>query len=452
MAPRAPGIFDTFELKKGLVLRSRVVRSSLGGRMAAYDGTVTPAWRNFERRFARPEFRLGAIISATIAIDDKRHSPLEYPKLSDDRFIAPLAAGIEAVQKQGCRYIVQIGDPGGHTQTSLLPEAADSKSASRWFDGYYGYRNLSAPMSRAEIASAVANFAAAARRVQAAGADGVEVTASKGYLIHQFLNPATNRRRDDYGGSVDKRFRLLEEVVQAVRAEVGAGYLFGVRLSAADFNWLPLNLRLPPVWPPRDYFMGNTLETTLHYGEQLAALGVDYLHIDSGFGFVNPKGSPGRYPIEGLRLFANSARHLSAKAAVRATLLNLVPAPLARAVLGFGWRFVPAPNAGYARAFRSRLGGMPIIANGGFQDRGVIEEALASGACDLVAIGRPLLANPDLLERFACGEAPAKPCTFCSACCTRTAVLPLGCYERKRFRTRAEMEQKILEWSSDLRP
>jgi 2,4-dienoyl-CoA reductase-like NADH-dependent reductase (Old Yellow Enzyme family) len=443
-----PGIFDGFEIN-GVRFRSRILRSSLGGRMAYYDGTLGPAWKNFERRFADRRYHLGGIISATIGVDDKRLSPLEYPKLSDDRFIEPLAEGIRAVQAEGCRYIVQIGDPGGHTQTSLLPQEADGKSASAFFDAYYGYRNKTSPMSAGEIAAAVGNFAAAARRVREAGADGVEVTASKGYLIHQFLNPATNRRRDAYGGSVEKRFQLLREVVVSVREAVGRRFLVGVRLSACDYNYLPLNVRWPPVWPPRDYFIGNPLATTLRYGEWLAELGVDYLHIDSGFGFVGPRGSPGDYPLEGLRLFANSARHLSAKAALRATLLNLVPAPIARATLGAGWRFVPGANAGFAQAFRERLPGMPIIANGGFQDRAVIESALTSGTCDMVAIGRPLLANPDLLALFKAGKAPEKPCSFCSLCCTRTSVLPLGCYDRRRFASDDEMEAQILRMGAD---
>ena len=441
------GIFDAFAIN-GVTFRSRVLRSSLGGRLAYYDGTPTPAWRNFEKRFALAQNRLGGIISATIGVDDRRLSPLEYPKLSHDRFIEPLAAGIRGVQAEGCRYIVQLGDPGGHTHTSLLPEKADGKSASAVFDLYYGYRNVTSPMTLDEIAAEVQAFRVAARRVKAAGADGVEITASKGYIIHQFLNPATNRRRDAYGGSVENRFRLLQEVVTAVRAEVGRDHLLGVRLSAADYNYLPLNLRWPPVWPPRDYFCGNKLDTTLRYGEWLSDLGVDYLHIDSGFGFVNPKGSPGPYPFEGLRLFSNSARHLSTKAWWRAWLLNTVPKWLAPLLLGYGWRFAPAANAEFARAFKRRVN-LPVIANGGFQDRDVIEGALQSGACDLVAIGRPLLANPDLLKHFAEYSVPDKPCTWCSQCCTRTAVLPIGCYDASRFASQELMQEQILRWSSD---
>lgn len=443
-----PGIFDAFAIK-GVGFRSRVLRSSLGGRMATYDGQVTPAWRNFERRFARAENRLGGIISATIDVDDKRMSPLEYPKLSHDRFIGPLAEGIRAVQAEGCRYIVQLGDPGGHTQASLLSEDADGKSASRTFDLFFGYRNTTSPMTPEEIAAEVDAFRSAALRVRQAGADGVEITASKGYILHQFLNPATNRRRDAYGGSEEKRFRLLKEVVTAVRAAVGQDYLVGVRLSAEDFNYLPMyNIRLPLAWPLRDHFMGNRLETTLRYGQWLADLGVDYLHIDSGFGFVNPKGSPGQYPFEGLRLFCNSVRHLSAKAAVRATLLNLWPTGLARRVLGVGWQIRPAANAHYARAFRRQVK-IPVIANGGFQELDKIEGALAAGDCDLVAIGRPLLANPDLLAYYANGEKPNRPCTWCSLCCTRTAVLPIGCYDISRFDSQAQMQDQILRLSSD---
>ena len=66
----------------------------------------------------------------------------------------------------------------------------------------------------------------------------------------------------------------------------------------------------------------------------------------------------------------------------------------------------------------------------------------------MIAIARPLLANPDLLKIFAARQnEPGIPCTFCNRCCSRTAVLPLGCYERSRFSSQDEMEAKIIEWS-----
>jgi 2,4-dienoyl-CoA reductase-like NADH-dependent reductase (Old Yellow Enzyme family) len=97
---------------------------------------------------------------------------------------------------------------------------------------------------------------------------------------------------------------------------------------------------------------------------------------------------------------------------------------------------------------------IPVIANGGFQERRGIENALNGGACDMIAIARPLLANPDLLLQLRdekCNQ-PKRPCTFCSLCCARTAVFPLGCYEVSRFSSKEEMLDTILELSSPERP
>jgi len=149
-------------------------------------------------------------------------------------------------------------------------------------------------------------------------------------------------------------------------------------------------------------------------------------------------------------MFANSTSHLSLKSRLRAILLNALPGRLARAFLGIGWKAAPAPNAAFAAEFKRRLG-IAIIANSGFQERAVIEDALGD-KCDLVAIARPLLANPDLLQHFARGTVPRRPCTWCNQCCTRTAVLPLGCYDSSRFDSMAEMEAQILEWSGDPTP
>ena len=437
-------IFQPFDIN-GVTFKNRILRSSIGGKTSFYDGTVGPAWRHFETRFAQAG--VAALISPTVSVHDQRFSPLEYPKISQDRFIAPIREGVQAVQAHGCRYILQLGDPGYHTQMSLLPEAVDHHGPSDGFDLLFGYGNRVKAMDEDEIQQVVANFAAGARRAKEAGCDGIEVTASKGYLLHQFLNPATNRRKDRYGGSVDGRCTLLAEVVQAIRGEVGRDYLFGIRLSAADFNYLPLNLRLPLSLPLGQYFRGNGLPETLHYGRRLAELGVDYLHITAGFGFINPKESPGEWPVDEFRLYANSIRHLSGKAHVRAMLLNALPRPLTKALFGWRWRFVPMANADYARQFRAHTG-LPIIANGGFQQRGEIEAALSGGQCDLVAMARPLLANPDLLHRFAAGhDAPEKPCTHCNRCSVATGVLPLGCYDRSRFASQEAMEAQIMGWS-----
>ncbi|MEO1059874.1 MAG: FAD-dependent oxidoreductase [Actinomycetota bacterium] len=86
-----------------------------------------------------------------------------------------------------------------------------------------------------EIADLVEAFAAAARRVEAGGLDGVELHAAHGYLLGSFLSPATNQRDDDYGGSLENRVRFTREVLQAIRSEVSAGFPVGIRISGDEF-------------------------------------------------------------------------------------------------------------------------------------------------------------------------------------------------------------------------
>ena len=113
---------------------------------AYYDGTVSPAFIHFERRFA--ESGVAGIISATIGVNKERMSPLEYPSLYDDRFVAPLKDAVRQITAgTDCRYIVQLGDTGAHTHTSLKPQDEDRISASPFFDLLYGYHNRSREMS-----------------------------------------------------------------------------------------------------------------------------------------------------------------------------------------------------------------------------------------------------------------------------------------------------------------
>ena len=439
-------LFEPYQIK-GLHFKNRVLRSSIGGRTSYYDGTVTSAFKNFEKRFA--EHDVAGIISATISVNNDRTSPMEYPKISDDRYIKPLAAAIKAVQQYDCRYIIQIGDTGGATHTSLLSQQGDAKSSSTLFDLFYGYHNLHKAMSLEEIDRTIREFAEAARRVRETGADGLEITASKGYIIHQFLNPGINRRKDQYGGSADNRFRLLEEIVKAARHKVGDDFPIGIRLSAADYNYQPLNLRLPPRWPLKQWYFGNTIEDNLYFATKLKVLGIDYLHIDKGYGFPNPKGLTGDFPIPEMRMFYNSNRHLSTKAWIRSMVFNALPNFILSPIANIGWGYVPAISADDARRFKESTG-LPVISNGGYQDRKEMEESLTQGKADLLAMARPLLANVDLLHQLKAGKAsPDRPCSHCNRCVVRTANFPLGCYDLSRFATPQEMEQQIMEWSAN---
>jgi 2,4-dienoyl-CoA reductase (NADPH2) len=419
---------------RAIRFKNRIVRSSLGGRMAYYDGTANNAWKNFEYHFAKSG--IGGIISATMSVNPDRHSPLEYPQIDNDKFIGPLAEGVAAVKALDCLYIMQIGDCGYHTQTSLFSGPAESQSSSSGFDLLYGFRNFRSEITKDEINKEIEYFAKAAGRVKRIGCDGLELTAAKGYLIHQFLNPGINRRRDEYG---EDRFLLLEQVVKTIQSEVGSDYLLGVRLSARDMNGRPWNLR----WPPAG--SGNTLEQSIQYGSRLKELGVHYLHVTNGFGFICPNDNPGEFPLKEVTIFCDSTRHLSTKAAVRAAIMH---SPL-KYIVKLGWKHMePGSKVPDTLELKQRVG-LPVIVNGGFQERGLIERALAQG-CDLVSIGRPLIANPNLYDILQQRDGPENPCSFCNKCDMRTSLFPLGCYDVKRFYgDYRKMEQQIIELSGN---
>src|SRR5450631_563799 len=164
-------IFTPFTINN-VRFKNRILRSSVGGRMSNYDGTLTDVWKNFEKRFADAD--VAAIISTTFHVNKDRVSPLQYPSIADQKFVPYLKKYIAAIKqdKPDCRYIVQIGDPGYTTYTSLFPEAQDSKSSSPGFDFGFGYNNTRTMMSHAEIERAIADFVSAAARVRDAGADG----------------------------------------------------------------------------------------------------------------------------------------------------------------------------------------------------------------------------------------------------------------------------------------
>ncbi len=89
-------IFEPITIK-GVTFKNRILRSSMGGRMSYFDGSPSPAWARFETRFA--EAGVAAVISTTISVDDRRCAPLNYPKISQDRFIPAFAAGVSSVQR-----------------------------------------------------------------------------------------------------------------------------------------------------------------------------------------------------------------------------------------------------------------------------------------------------------------------------------------------------------------
>ncbi len=228
---------------------------------------------------------------------------------------------------------------------------------------------VSNPMGSHEIADIIEHFARAARRVQAGGVDGVEIHAAHGYLIMQFLSPLSNRRTDEYGGSLENRMRLLREILTAVRACVGAEYPVGVRMSASLAE-------------------GGIQEAEL--AEVITRLEVDGL-ID----YLN----------------ASYSDYYDFK------LVSGMDQPA-------GYQL---PSSGILTAAAKRI---PRIVIGRFRTLEEVEGVLRAGTADMVAMTRAHIADPDIVRKTKAGHAElVRPCIGCNQGCWNLTNygFPLSC-------------------------
>ena len=422
-----------------LTFKNRVVRSSLGGRADYYDGSMSEARIAWERRFARGG--VAAIISSNSGIRADGAAVPGYATIDHDRTIPSWRRLVQEVHAFDCRYIIQLHFSGRQRD---LPrkEFLDTPppGATDRPDLLYGLR--SRRMSIPEIHELVQAYAAAARRAREAGADGIEIVACNGYILHQFLSSAINDRTDEYNGDLRARARLTLEVLQAVRAAVGRDFFVSMKLSGRDEH----NAYTAPL--VRE--VGNTLADTMTLSRWLADAGLDAIHLSQGDSFPHPLIPAGRLPTDDSRRVFAALFYEGSRAPLTFLLLQFAPL---RRLFEWNWgRRMPFKRGGVLlpdkiegmnqddAASIKQASGLPVICVGGWQTAGRIRSALSAGHCDVVSIARGLLANPDLVHRFADGQdQPERPCTYCNKCAVNALLYPLACWEEARFDSREQM-------------
>ncbi len=211
---------------------------------------------------------------ATAVLRDARISPQDLGIWSD-RHAEALARIVQFIHQQGSLAGIQLAHAG--RKASIYRTWSPKQGAVSPSDG--GWTNVVAPsaikfqenypqpreISREEIRAVTEAFAAAARRARAAGFDIVEIHAAHGYLIHEFLSPFSNRRTDDYGGSLENRTRLAREVASAIRAVWPESQPLFMRISATDWK--------DGGWDP---------DQSVELARQVKRLGVDLMDCSSG--------------------------------------------------------------------------------------------------------------------------------------------------------------------------
>ncbi|MBX3069236.1 MAG: NADH:flavin oxidoreductase [Thermomicrobiales bacterium] len=416
---------------RNLTIPNRILRSNIAGKFDGYDGSGSQTRINWELKFARNG--VGAIVSSWVGVDLRGRIVPGYASIYRDDQIPFWRELGKQVHEYDCKYILQLAHAGRQRDVPGF-EIAKALTSTRKQDPLHGFP--SEQMTVDDIKQVTRSFAAAARRVREAGLDGIEIHGANGYLFTQFLSSAINDRKDDYGGSLENRARLLLEVVRAIRSEVGDDFHLQVKISAVEHA----NASLP--WDKK----GNTIEDSKQVCQWLEKAGVDAIHVSTGSTFPHPYNPAGQFH---LREAADSYSYLLTSG--KHTLRNYLGMRTFPVNQFFKWRWnrpgrkqtegALLPDAAAIKSVVS----IPVLCTGGFQSASMIRNAITTGKCDAVTIGRPLVANNDLVEQFRAGrDRPALPCTFCNRCLNNVLQHPLGCYDESRYPNRQAMIDEIM--------
>lgn len=284
-----------------------------------------------------------------------------------------------AVHSEGAVICAQIGHAGAVAAATGFRGRAPSPMFSPMA------MRRAVPVSHADIERITGDFASAARLLERAGFDAVEVHVGHGYLLSEFLSPKLNRRRDQWGGTLENRARFTRGVLEAVRRATDGRMAVIAKLNMAD-------------GVPGGFWVDESVEV----GRMIQDDGfADALELTAGSSLENP-----------MYLFRGEAPVREMSDAFRE--------PIRTGFRVFGKRFFheyPYEEAfllPFARQFRAELS-IPLVLLGGISKHETVELAMEEGF-EFVALGRALLREPDLVNRFREGTSKASLCIHCNKC------------------------------------
>jgi len=340
----------------GITIKNRFGKAPLTEGLA--DGWNRATMRHARLYGAWADGGAGLVVTGNVQVD-RRY--LERPgNVVIDRGAGgddPVAMeGLRAYARAGTRngtvLIMQINHPGRQTprrvcEAPIAPSAVPLKLPESAFA-------RPRAMTGEEVEDVIARFTHAAKVAQETGFHGVQVHSAHGYLLSQFLTPLVNQRTDRWGGSLENRARLLLEIVASIRAACGKGFLIGVKMNSSDFQQ-----------------GGFDSEDSLKVAAWLEAAGLDHLEI-SGGNYEEPS-MMGSKTSEGAAVSDSTVRR-------------------------------EAYFMDYAERMR-KVTKLPLMVTGGFRSKAAMEEALASGALDMIGLGRPMCVETDAPNRLLSGAA-----------------------------------------------
>lgn len=376
-------------------IRNRTVRSATHGSLGD-EGYVTDKLIQALVRLA--EGGVGLIVTGAAAVAPEGRISDTQLGLWDDSFLSGLKRLTDAVHGvDGARIAIQISHAGPHARVGEERPLAPSPVKT------LALGQPPRALMEEEIERILGDYVAAAERVRAAGADAVQFHMCHGDLPTTFLSPRTNRRQDRWGGSLENRMHFPREIVRRTREAMGADYAIMVKMNASTFRR-----------------GGWSIEDAEQLAQALAEDGVDAIEVSAGTSETWMAMAHGDVPLDAIVETIGGG-------VLQRLLLRLY---FARSAHRF--KFREAYLLPYALRVKEATPQTAVIAVGGMRTRETMESALAQGV-DFVALSRPLIREPNLVNKLLTGKQPEAKCVNCNRCVVLVGAQghPLRCYYRR---------------------
>ena len=336
-----------------LTLKNRFVRSATWEGMATDKGACTNRLIDLMTQLA--EGGVGLIISGHTYVSREGQAGPKQMGIYDDGLLPGLTQMASAVHAQNGKIIVQLAHAGCQAATGLSGLPAMGPSVLEGEEG-----SVCREMTTEEISEIIAAFAAGALRAQKAGFDGIQIHAAHGYLLNQFLSPYFNKRQDAYGGSIENRARIVLEVLGSIRQATGKTFPVLIKMNSEDF-----------------VEGGFSRQDMLDVAQMLESEGIDAIELSGGTSLS------GKYVPVRTGKFDTADRQVFYRQAAQE----------------------------YKTSIKT-----PLILVGGIRSLEVAEQLVEASQTEYIAMSRPLIREPNLIQRWQSGDATIAACQSDNLC------------------------------------
>ena len=373
-------LFDPVKIKN-LELRNRFVRSATGDGSADPEGHVTPRQiKMFEDLAAGG---VGLIITGVMYVHPGGRISPTQTSIADDDCLSGLGKLTKTVHEEGARIAVQLFHGGRESAAFLKEKGGKMAKAPSFIEKDPYFNGDYASLREDEIWEIIGAFGDAAARAREAGFDAVQLHGAHAYLLSQFLSPFTNRREDEWGGSLEKRLRIHYEISKDIRAKAGDDYPLLIKTGAKD-----------------GFPGGLELREGIAAAKLLAEWGYDALEISQGL--------RGKWFEE--TEYKNKITSIDREGYFR----------------------------DWSREVKKQVKA-PVIMVGGLRSFELMEEIIENGEADFVSLCRPFIRQPGIVKEWESGHRGRATCISCNECLlTLHKRQPIRCLQEEKARKRSE--------------